>query len=101
MNEVCSKFDTIRLNKSQSIFRDFFPHFSIFGIQIQKKFYPPVGNRPVLQPVQTGKAGYRGNRPVTNGKVNPGYHRRLPKYALLLNSVFPPRRGCDSTVGVD
>jgi hypothetical protein len=36
MNEVCNKFDTIRLNKSRSIFRDFFPQFSILGIQIQK-----------------------------------------------------------------
>jgi hypothetical protein len=76
MNEVCNKFDTIRLNKSRSIFRDFFPQFSILGIQIQKFWTHRLvtgryrnRSRPV-RPV-TAVTG-----PVTAGKVNPGWEGR-------------------------
>jgi hypothetical protein len=43
---VCNKFDTIRLNKSQSIFRDFSTIFNFWNSN-SKIFEPPVGNWPV------------------------------------------------------
>jgi hypothetical protein len=35
MNEVCNKFDTIRLNKSRSIFRDFFYNFQFLEFKFK------------------------------------------------------------------
>jgi hypothetical protein len=59
---------------NHEVFLGFFPQFSIFGIQIQNFLTLTVGNRPV-RPVTAV------NRPVTNGKSNPGWwwsraHRR-------------------------
>jgi hypothetical protein len=61
MNEVCNKFDTIKLSKSQS-FLEIFPRFSVFGIQIQNFLYPRVGTRP-----------------VSDGKVNPDLNSKKIK----------------------
>jgi hypothetical protein len=88
MNEVCNKFDTIRLNKSRSIFRDFFQNFQFleFKFKIFWTHQLVTGryhdrSRPV-RPV-TAVTG-----PVTTGKVNPGWEGRRGQTWVAL---FRPR----------
>jgi hypothetical protein len=96
MNEVCNRFDTIRLNKSQSIFRDFFHIFHFLEFKFKKfSTHRLVSgryrnrSRPVRPVTAVTGPVTAVTGPVTNDKLNPlSRARRPPGRQLLLRQLL-------------